>query len=181
LSANTLKRELQHWRRGRDSNPRWAFTQSGFQDRRDRPLCHLSASDESRVTRDETSRHPSLVTPITSWHGRRDLNPQPTVLETATLPIELLPYPPNLVSLSDTSGAAGVHPHALKSKLFQAMTSDTRPAPMVRPPSRIAKRWPRSIATGAMTLTSTETLSPGITISMFCGSVTVPVTSVVRK
>ena len=25
------------------------------------------------------------------WHGRRDLNPQPTVLETATLPIELLP------------------------------------------------------------------------------------------
>ena len=31
------------WRRGRDSNPRWAFTQSGFQDRRDRPLCHLSA------------------------------------------------------------------------------------------------------------------------------------------
>src|SRR5450756_869438 len=30
------------WRRGRDSNPRWAFTHSGFQDRRNRPLCHLS-------------------------------------------------------------------------------------------------------------------------------------------
>ena len=31
------------WRRGRDSNPRWRLSQSGFQDRRDRPLCHLSA------------------------------------------------------------------------------------------------------------------------------------------
>ena len=37
---------------------------------------------------------------------------------------------------------------------------------MVRPPSRIAKRWPLSIATGAITFTSTETLSPGITISI---------------
>ena len=26
------------------------------------------------------------------WHGRKDLNPQPTDLESATLPIELLPY-----------------------------------------------------------------------------------------
>ena len=26
------------------------------------------------------------------WQGRQDLNLQPTVLETATLPIELLPY-----------------------------------------------------------------------------------------
>ncbi len=30
------------WRRGRDSNPRSACAESGFQDRRDRPLCHLS-------------------------------------------------------------------------------------------------------------------------------------------
>ena len=28
------------------------------------------------------------------WQGRQDLNLQPTVLETATLPIELLPYAP---------------------------------------------------------------------------------------
>ena len=28
------------------------------------------------------------------WQGRRDSNSQPTVLETATLPIELLPYVP---------------------------------------------------------------------------------------
>src|ERR1041384_8263836 len=27
------------------------------------------------------------------WHARRDLNPQPTVLETVALPIELLAYP----------------------------------------------------------------------------------------
>ncbi len=30
------------WRRGRDSNPRCPCGQSGFQDRRIRPLCHLS-------------------------------------------------------------------------------------------------------------------------------------------
>jgi len=51
----------------------------------------------------------------------------------------------------------------------------------VRPPSRIAKRWPFSMATGAINSISTETLSPGITISTPCGSVTVPVTSDVRK
>ena len=37
------------------------------------------------------------------------------------------------------------------------------------------------MATGAITFTSTETLSPGMTISTPCASVTVPVTSVVRK
>jgi hypothetical protein len=29
---------------------------------------------------------------LCGWQGRRDSNPQPTVLETATLPIELLPF-----------------------------------------------------------------------------------------
>src|SRR4029077_4534325 len=33
-----------HWRRGWDSNPRWALAHSGFQDRRIQPLCHLSVS-----------------------------------------------------------------------------------------------------------------------------------------
>jgi hypothetical protein len=32
------------------------------------------------------------------WQARRDSNPQPTVLETATLPIELLAYTNYLVS-----------------------------------------------------------------------------------
>ena len=29
---------------------------------------------------------------VENWQGQKDLNPQPTVLETATLPIELYPY-----------------------------------------------------------------------------------------
>ena len=31
----------------------------------------------------------------TKWQGRRDLNPQPPVLETGALPIEPLPFEPN--------------------------------------------------------------------------------------
>ena len=29
---------------------------------------------------------------VFSWQGHKDLNPEPTVLETAALPIELYPY-----------------------------------------------------------------------------------------
>ncbi len=29
---------------------------------------------------------------VTTWQGHKDLNPEPTVLETAALPIELYPY-----------------------------------------------------------------------------------------
>ena len=58
---------------------------------------------------------------------------------------------------------------------------DTVPAPTVRPPSRIAKRNPLSMATGVINSTSICTLSPGITISMPSGSFATPVTSVVRK
>ena len=29
---------------------------------------------------------------VISWQGHKDLNPEPTVLETAALPIELYPY-----------------------------------------------------------------------------------------
>ncbi len=57
----------------------------------------------------------------------------------------------------------------------------TTPAPTVRPPSRMAKRSFSSIAIGTISSTSTETLSPGITISVPSGSFTMPVTSVVRK
>ena len=32
------------WRRGWDSNPRWARTHAGFQDRCIQPLCHLSVA-----------------------------------------------------------------------------------------------------------------------------------------
>ncbi len=57
----------------------------------------------------------------------------------------------------------------------------TTPAPTVRPPSRMAKRRPSSIAIGTISSTSIVMLSPGITISVPSGSFTVPVTSVVRK
>src|SRR5580698_6005593 len=67
------------WRRGRDSNPRCGFPHNGFQDRRNRPLCHPSSPYLSILFRLE-------------WQGGRDSNPQPTVLETATLPIELPPF-----------------------------------------------------------------------------------------
>jgi len=58
---------------------------------------------------------------------------------------------------------------------------ETTPAPTVRPPSRIAKRNPSSIATGVISSPSILMLSPGITISVPSGSVSTPVTSVVRK
>ena len=67
------------------------------------------------------------------------------------------------------------------SFIAYAVILETTPAPTVRPPSRIAKRKPCSIATGAINSTSNFKLSPGITISVPSGKVTVPVTSVVRK
>jgi len=57
----------------------------------------------------------------------------------------------------------------------------TRPAPTVRPPSRIAKRRPSSMAIGWMSETLISVLSPGMTISVPSGSLMTPVTSVVRK
>ena len=43
--ATALARVSEGWRRERDSNPRWSFPHSGFQDHRHRPLGHLSAFD----------------------------------------------------------------------------------------------------------------------------------------
>ena len=59
--------------------------------------------------------------------------------------------------------------------------SDTVPAPTVRPPSRMAKRRPFSIAIGAMSVISIWMLSPGMTISTPAGRFATPVTSVVLK
>jgi hypothetical protein len=50
-----------------------------------------------------------------------------------------------------------------KSAHFKILV--TRPAPTVRPPSRIAKRKPSSIAIALPNSTTIATLSPGITIS----------------
>jgi hypothetical protein len=64
---------------------------------------------------------------------------------------------------------------------YYSTTSETVPAPTVRPPSRIANRNPFSIAIGAINSISIATLSPGITISTPSGRCATPVTSVVRK
>ena len=47
-----------HWRRERDSNPRDPFGPFGFQDRRNRPLCHLSSLRASRRLRGEMVQIP---------------------------------------------------------------------------------------------------------------------------
>src|SRR5690606_7950935 len=95
----------------------------------------------------------------TCWQARRESNPQPAVLETAALPIELLACTGN----------------------FYFRIFETTPAPTVLPPSRMAKRSPSSIAIGAISSTVILMLSPGITISAPPSRSTEPVTSVVRK
>ena len=62
-----------------------------------------------------------------------------------------------------------------------SITLTTTPAPTVRPPSRMAKRRPSSIAIGAIRVALILTLSPGMTISIPSGNTHSPVTSVVRK
>jgi len=57
----------------------------------------------------------------------------------------------------------------------------TRPAPTVRPPSRMANRSWSSMAIGWISSTFICVVSPGMTISVPSGRVTTPVTSVVRK
>jgi hypothetical protein len=81
--------------------------------------------------------------------------------------------------MSAASAAAGgsLPPHA---RVDYSSMEVTTPAPTVRPPSRIAKRSPYSIATGTISSTPISTLSPGITISIPEGSSIAPVTSVVR-
>src|SRR5439155_674020 len=60
-------------------------------------------------------------------------------------------------------------------------TSVTTPEPTVRPPSRMAKRRPWSMAIGWISSIVICTLSPGMTISVPSGRFATPVTSVVRK
>jgi len=76
--------------------------------------------------------------------------------------------------------SAPVHAGGRRSVDY-SMILATTPAPTVRPPSRIAKRRPSSIAIGAISVATKLMLSPGITISTPSGSSTAPVTSVVRK
>ena len=54
------------------------------------------------------------ATPPADWQGVRDLNPQPTVLETATLPIELTPCLP-IGSLAIKPPSQGMRPYVAAS------------------------------------------------------------------
>ena len=79
----------------------------------------------------------------------------------------------------EIGGAGGQSARRLPT--YYLMIFVTRPAPTVRPPSRIANLRPSSIAIGWISLTVIVVLSPGMTISVPSWSVTTPVTSVVRK
>ena len=98
------------------------------------------------------------------WQEWQASNPQPPVLETGALPVELHSF--ILVLLQ---------------RIFYSIISETTPEPTVLPPSRIAKRKLLFIAIGASNSTSSVILSPGITISVPSGNLIEPVTSVVLK
>ncbi len=97
---------------------------------------------------------------------------------------EALRRPKPFAAASDQGVAPAIKPGRLTHTCGQVtylMIFATTPAPTVRPPSRMAKRRPSSMAIGWISSTSIDTLSPGITISTPSFSFTVPVTSVVRK
>ena len=73
------------------------------------------------------------------------------------------------------------HGNGRFSLVVYLMILVTRPAPTVRPPSRMANRRPSSMAIGWINSTVIAVLSPGMHISVPSGNVTCPVTSVVRK
>ena len=157
---------VRSWRRGRDSNPR----------------SRLNGITVFKTVAIDYSATPPLIT-VGRAGGTRTPNRRfwrPLLYQLSYRPIA----PPHVYpDRAKTKTGGGVRPprSSLPRRPTQAMTSLTRPAPIVRPPSRIAKRCPFSIATGAIRSMSTETLSPGMTISTPSGNRTVPVTSVVRK
>lgn len=61
------------WRRRWDSNPRWAFTHVGFQDRCNRPLCHSSGPPAHSGTCSIREAAAAQV-PKTAEPGRRGLS-----------------------------------------------------------------------------------------------------------
>ena len=48
------------------------------------------------------------------WQGHKDLNPEPTVLETAALPIELYPYILKAAGLKNLVGLQGFEPGTIR-------------------------------------------------------------------
>jgi hypothetical protein len=113
-----------------------------------------------------------------NWQGRRELNSQPLVLETSALPIEL--HPCNTVRAGACRLQAPGDEPTLATYAYSKILVTT-PEPTVRPPSRIAKRTPSSMAIGVISSTLNLALSPGMHISASPTRFALPVTSVVRK
>src|SRR5581483_5945732 len=120
--------------------------------------------------------------------GARTPNPRfwrPVLYQLSYTPILALPSSTPLCMICTTRRMRGssqiksAYDEGVRPRHFKILA--TTPAPTVRPPSRMAKRRPSSMAMGAISSTSICTLSPGITISVPSLSFTVPVTSVVRK
>ena len=90
--------------------------------------------------------------------------------------------PPHLMRFFAQKKRAGTRP-VLFLVILKNYSSilETTPEPTVRPPSRIAKRRPCSMAIGVISSTLMVTLSPGMHISTPSGREITPVTSVVRK
>ena len=133
------------------------------------------------------------------WQARRESNPQPAVLETAALPIELLAYsyaklpalratfqrgrirsPPANVQLSDHLRRQPVLPKASLAHLLQNLRRRRLRRRSCRPRGSRSAAPPPS-RSGLISSTVILMLSPGITISMPAGNSIAPVTSVVRK
>ena len=74
---------------------------------------------------------------------------------------------------ADIGAVHGLNSLARRFSYFTILV--TTPAPTVRPPSRMAKRRPSSIAIGWISSIVIRALSPGITISVPDGSVQTPV------
>jgi hypothetical protein len=111
----------------------------------------------------------------------RDSNPQPTVLETATLPIELTPYAKFSTSQLDKTEATELPPppHEFKNLFDNDFADATRTNGAATFANREALTFFHG--DGAMQFDVHETLSPGITISTPAGRIQSPVTSEVRK
>ena len=119
------------------------------------------------------SRAPTHAPPGASYPHHR--NKAPTRAGIAKGPTSLRRWDPQCRWISSESDLRQTQ------RVIHLMILVTRPEPTVRPPSRMAKPRPGSIAIGWISWTEISVVSPGMTMSVPSGRVMTPVTSVVRK
>ena len=124
----------------------------------------VAGSDEGGRARD-IQRRPDPAQGTTKGAGPRDIQRRPDPAPRTT----------------KGAGPEGPTPLQVACRGDYLTIFVTVPAPTVRPPSRMAKPRPSSMAIGWMSSTVMSVVSPGMTISVPSGSVMTPVTSVVRK